>query len=47
METNLIQITKSFDLAKYNLNISNYFQTGMLYFDTDIIDFHTKVSFMI
>ena len=31
------------DLAeKYNLNISNYFQTGMLYFDTDIIDFHTK-----
>jgi len=29
-------------VEKYDLNISNYFQTGILYFDTDIIDFQTK-----
>ena len=27
---------------KYDLNIDNYFQTGMLYFDTDIVNFQTK-----
>ena len=29
-------------MTKYNLEIRNFFQTGLMFFDTDIINFETK-----